>query len=382
MDEKGISFEQAMKELAVAHKEDYLFEGGRILGSMCTTPREGSVNAHAMFIESNLGNPGLYPGTKKLEKEVISMLSDLLHGKNLHGQMMAGGTEGNITAAWIARNVTGKDEVVFCENVHFSMNKACELLRMKPVVVGLNENYEMDVEDARSKITENTAVVVASAGSTELGVVDPIKELSEICQDNVFLHVDASFGGFVIPFLRELGYSTKPFDFEVDGVSSIVLDGHKMGMATIPSGMFLLRREEDIRTIAVESPYLTSVYQTSLLGTRCSAGVASLYFSMKVLGKEGYRNVVKDCMDNTSYLVSEVRRIGLDVPIEPVTNICGILVKEPSEIREEMDRRNWKVSLSAHPPCLRVVVMPHVKKPIIDSFVQDLEEVCRQKGEL
>lgn len=382
MEDKGTSIEEIMKELETAHEEDYLFEGGRVLGSMCTTPKDGSVDAHKMFIESNLGNPGLYPGTKKLEAEIVSILSELMHGKNLHGQMMAGGTEGNITAAWIARNVTGKDEVVFCENVHFSMNKACELLRMKPVMVGLNEKYEMDVEDARSKISDDTAIVVASAGSTELGVIDPIEELSELCQDNIFLHVDASFGGFTIPFLKELGYPTKPFDFEVEGVSSIILDGHKMGMATIPSGVFLLRREEDIRTIAVESPYLTSVYQTSLLGTRCSAGVASLYYSIKSLGREGYRDLIKDCMANTNYLVSEVKRIGLDVPIEPIMNICGILVKDPSAIREELDKRNWKVSLSRYPSCLRVVIMPHVRKQVIDSFIHDLEEICKEKGEL
>jgi tyrosine decarboxylase/aspartate 1-decarboxylase len=382
MEEKGKSFEDIMKELESALKEDYLFEEGQVLGSMCTRPLEGSVDAHAMFIESNLGNPGLYPGTKMLEGEIVSMVSDLLHGKNLSGQILSGGTEGNITAAWVARNVTGRKEVLFCENAHFSMDKACDVLRMKPVEVGLNENYEMDVEEAREKISDNTAIVVASAGSTELGVIDPIKELSELCGGEVFLHVDASFGGFVIPFLKDLGYPTKPFDFELDGVSSLVLDGHKMGLATVPSSVFLLRKEEDLRSIAVESPYLTSVYQTSLLGTRCSASVASLYFTMKALGRKGYRETVKECMDNTKYLVSEVKRIGLDVAIEPVMNICGIMVEDSVGVRKELEDRDWKISLSGYPPCLRVVVMPHVKKQVIDSLISDLEDVCRRKGEI
>jgi tyrosine decarboxylase/aspartate 1-decarboxylase len=273
--------------------------------------------------------------------------------------------------------VSGKNEVVYCENAHFSMQKACDVLKMKPVEVSLNENYEMDVGDVREKITDNTAIVVASAGSTELGVIDPIMELSEICAENVFLHVDASFGGFVIPFLDELGYPTKPFDFQLGGVSSVVLDGHKMGMSTIPSSVFLLRKEEDLKCIAVESPYLTSLHSTSLLGTRSSAGVAALYFAMRTLGREGYRDIVKMCMENTTYLASEVKRIGLGVPIEPVMNICGILVDNPVKAREELDGRNWKVSLSRHPDCLRVVVMPHVTKQVVDSFVSDLEEVTR-----
>lgn len=371
-----------MRELEAALSEDYLFEKGRVLGSMNTRPIEGSVDAHAMFIESNLGNPGLYPGTRKLEAKVVSILSELLHGRNLYGQTMSGGTEGNITACWIARNITGKKEVLFCENAHFSMEKACDVLRMKPIEVCLNENYEMDLEDARAKLSEDTAIVVASAGSTELGLIDPIEELSELCREKVFLHVDASFGGFVIPFLKELGYPTKPFDFEVESVTSLVLDGHKMGMGTIPCSVFLLRREEDIHSIAVKSPYLTSIYQTSLLGTRCSAGVASLYFSMSALGKEGYRRIVRECMENTNYLVNEVKRIGLTVPVKPMMNICGIEVKDPAGVREELDKRDWKVSLSNNPPCLRVVVMPHVKREVIDSLVQDLEDICRAKGEI
>lgn len=375
MEEKGASFEKAMEELEEAHGKDFRFEDGRVLGSMCTKPLNGSVDVHSKFIESNLGNPGLYPGTKQLEEKIISMVSSLLHGNDFYGQVQAGGTESNIIAAWVARNVSGKNEVVYCENAHFSMQKACDVLRMKPVEVGLNENFEMDVGEIEDKITDDTAIVVASAGSTELGVIDPIQELSDICGEKTFLHVDASFGGFVIPFLEELGYPTRPFDFQLDGVSSIVLDGHKMGMSTIPSSVFLLRKEEDLRSIAVESPYLTSLHSTSLLGTRSSAGVASLYFAMRTLGREGYREIVKTCMENTLYLASEVKRIGLGVPIEPVMNICGILVDDPAKVREELDGKNWKVSMSRHPDCLRVVVMPHVTRQVIDSFVHDLEDV-------
>lgn len=375
MDEKGTSPEMVMEELEEAHGQDFLFGDGRVLGSMCTKPLDGSVDVHSKFIESNLGNPGLYPGTKRLEEKIVSMVSSLLHGRDFYGQVQAGGTESNIIAVWMARNISGRDEVVFCENAHFSMLKACDVLRMKPVEVGLNENYEMDVGDVREKITDNTAIVIASAGSTELGVIDPMHELSEICAGKVFLHVDASFGGFVIPFLEDLGYPTKPFDFQLEGVSSLVLDGHKMGMSTIPASVFLLRKEEDLQSIAVESPYLTSLHSTSLLGTRGSAGVAALYYAMKTLGREGYRAIVKKCMENTMYLASEVKKIGLSIPIEPVMNICGILVDDPARVREKLDGRNWKVSLSRHPDCLRVVVMPHVNMQVIDLFIRDLEDV-------
>lgn len=48
---------------------------------------------------------------------------------------------------------------------------------------------------------------------------------------NLLLHVDACLGGFVLPFARKLGYPIPPFDFSVEGVTSMSVDTHKFGMA-------------------------------------------------------------------------------------------------------------------------------------------------------
>jgi len=66
MNKKGMPYSQIMKELRSAYDENYHFKDGRILGSMCTKPHPAALKTHSMFIESNLGNPGLYSGTKKL----------------------------------------------------------------------------------------------------------------------------------------------------------------------------------------------------------------------------------------------------------------------------------------------------------------------------
>src|SRR2546428_3920797 len=162
----------------------------------------------------------------------------------------------------------------------------------------------------RRKVGRNTAAVVAVAGTTELGQVDPIDEIGELCRDRAFLHVDAAFGGFVLPFLDHP--DTPPWDFRVAGVSSLVLDAHKMGMATIPASHLLVREAKHFEGIAVESPYLTSVYQTSLLGTRNSAGVAAAYAAMRSLGRDGYRRIVARCMKNTALIVDRAREAGIE----------------------------------------------------------------------
>ena len=104
---KGIPQNKVLDELKQATERDFHFKTGRILGSMYTEPHELAKQAHMMFLEANLGNPDLYPGTQELEAEVIKMLGELLHNPNAHGQVLGGGTESNITALWIAQKEFG-----------------------------------------------------------------------------------------------------------------------------------------------------------------------------------------------------------------------------------------------------------------------------------
>ena len=211
LDPGGIPSREVMKELTRFYEEDIHFDQGRILGSMCTSPDAIAREAYMLFIESNLGNPGLCQGTAIMEKRVIEMLLDLLGldpnaPENLHagGQMVSGGTEANITALWLSRNRTEKRELIIPESGHFSLFKAADLLGLKPVLIPLDDTFRMDIELMKERISGDTAVIVGVAGTTELGQVDPIWEIGEIAKDQkIPFHVDAAFGGFVLPFLPD-----------------------------------------------------------------------------------------------------------------------------------------------------------------------------------
>ena len=136
----------------------------------------------------------------------------------------------------------------------------------------------MDIKKISGKINKNTAAVVGVAGSTELGTVDPIPELSEICSDeNIFLHVDAAFGGFVIPFLKQLHYDVPDFDFLLKGINTVSIDAHKMGYSAMPLGTLIIRDEKWLDEISVKSPCISSKKQTGILGTRSGGPVAAAY---------------------------------------------------------------------------------------------------------
>jgi len=110
---------QVLKELEGFLSKDLQYS--RILSSMCTDPHPVAVKAHIMFIRSNLGDPGLFPGTAELERKLISELGELFGKKDVYGYVGSGGTEGNIQAIRAAKNTSKKAEnIVVPESAHFS----------------------------------------------------------------------------------------------------------------------------------------------------------------------------------------------------------------------------------------------------------------------
>ena len=376
--DKGEPRARVLREVEKAWADDLHFRGGRILGSMCTEPAAIAKRAHARFVEVNLGNPGYYPGTARLERQVVRWLADLLHGDGVDGFMVSGGTEANLTALWVARNTARKKEVLFPASAHFSVLKAIDLLDLKPVEVELDSEYRMDVADLRRKLSKDTCAVVAVAGTTELGQVDPIDEIGKLTRGRWFLHVDAAFGGFVLPFLDDP--RVPPWDFRVPAVTSIGLDGHKMGLATIPSSALLLREPSHLWNIAHESPYLTRLKHTSLLGTRASAAVAGTYAVMRATGRAGYRRIVQRCLRITRYLLKEARALGFEPAVDPVMNLLVLRTSRAEEAAAALEARGWQTSVSRHPPGLRLVVMPHVSLARAKEFAADLRAVSEKLG--
>src|SRR2546428_9447515 len=183
MQERGVPAKKLWRELREASEDDLHFRDGTILGSMCTEPLSIARLAHTMFLEANLGNPGYYKGTWRLERETLRILAGLRHGKNLGGFTVSGATEGNITALWMARNTTKRRNVLAAKTAHFSIRKAADLLGMRLVEVPHDDAYRLDVDALRRKVGKDTAAVVAVAGTTGLGQGGTIDGIAELCLD-------------------------------------------------------------------------------------------------------------------------------------------------------------------------------------------------------
>lgn len=384
MTTKDTKYLSILDELIKKQKGDYSFQSGKILGSMCTQAHPIAKKAYTMFLETNLGDPDLFPGTKEIEEKVIAFQKDLMHApSSSDGLVVSGGTEGNITAIWLATQLTGKNEIMIPESAHFSFQKIASMMKVKLTPISLTQDFVINLKELEKKISPDTAAVVGIAGSTELGTIDPIPQLAQLCEKrDVFLHVDAAFGGFIIPFLKEMGYDVPSFDFSLSGVSSISLDAHKMGYAAIPMGTLLVREGKWLDRITVKSLCTSTYHQTGLLGTRSGGPVAASYAVFKYLGKTGYQKVVRQCMDVTMYTVEQIKEIGLPLIQDPVMNVIAIRLEHLDDIVNGLAEEGWKVNKIERLSALRLVLMPQIKKKTIDEFIPVLKKICQQVGEL
>lgn len=392
MNQEPLDKEKILEELAKFKSQDLKYDDGKILGSMCTHADPLAKEVFCDFIDSNLGDPGLFTGTQTLEEKVIENIGFFLSLEKPYGNVVTGGTEANLMAIRAARNLARQErnigninadeyiipEIIVPKSAHFSFKKAADILNLKLVEADLDENYRVDIDSVKENITDNTIAIVGIAGTTELGMIDPIEEMSKLALENdIYFHVDAAFGGFSIPFLKDFGYEVPTFDFSLEGVCSITVDPHKMGLAPIPSGGIIFREKMYLDIMSVEAPYLTSKEQSTIVGTRLGAPAAATWAIMEYMGREGYAKNANECMINTEFLADALFKEDFELVTEPELNIVAFTHPNipTDDLAKMLEEKGWMVSVSSYPKAIRIVLMGHIKYTHIIDFLTSIREI-------
>jgi len=337
----------------------------RVLSSMCTEPHPAAREAAERFLATNPGDPGTYETVSDLETRAVELLGAVTGHPDPAGYVTSGGTEANIQAVRIARNRadTSDPNVVAPASAHFSFTKAANVLGVE-LRTAPTTGHRADPEAMAELVDEDTVCVVAVAGSTEYGYVDPVPAIADLAADvDALCHVDAAWGGFVLPF------TDHEWDFSDTAIDTLTIDPHKMGQAAIPAGGLLVRSERLLDELAIETPYLESTSQVTLTGTRSGAGVASAVAAMEELWPAGYREQYEVSMANAEWLADQLRARGHDV-VDPDLPVVAADLSVP--MTEELRSRGWRVSKTGAGE-MRVVCMPHVTRSMLRSFVADLD---------
>jgi glutamate/tyrosine decarboxylase-like PLP-dependent enzyme len=130
-------------------------------------------------------------------------------------------------------------------SIHPAFEKAAHYFGVEVIHVGLTADCRVDVAAVAAAINSNTILLVGSAPQYSHGVIDPIEALAVVAKARGLpLHVDACFGGFMLPWLEKIGVPTPLWDFRVDGVTSISADVHKYGYSSKGASVVCYKNDE------------------------------------------------------------------------------------------------------------------------------------------
>ena len=207
------------------------------------TPLAGLLSTQLL---NNVGDPytdgAMHIHTKAFEREVIAFCADLFRAPadDRWGYVTSGGSEGNLYALHLARNLFPQAACYFSDAAHYSIDKSMRLLGMQPVRIRCDEHGEMSYDDLHSQIAQRRhqpAIVVATIGTTMSEAIDDTRRINAVLDHlairDRFIHADAALAGIPLGLLDP---TTRPgMDF-ADGADAIAISGHKFLGSPTPCG--------------------------------------------------------------------------------------------------------------------------------------------------
>lgn len=342
---------------------------------------------YALFSQGNPLHADLWPSITKFEAEIVAMTSAMLHGgsaaaPNACGTVTSGGTESILLAMRTYRDAAAgrgstEPEVVLPVTAHAAFDKAAQYFGLRLVKVPVGADMRAELPAVRAALTDQTIAVVGSAVQFPHGVADPVQEMAALAAARgIGFHTDSCLGGFVLPWAERLGYPVAPFDFRVEGVTSISCDTHKFGYGAKGTSV-LLWRDPELRD---RQYYATTdwpgglYFSPTFAGSRPGALSAQAWAAMVTIGEEGYLDATRRVLAAGAALRDGIGEIpGLRVLGDPLWVIA--FTSDEVNIYDVLDRmagRGWSLNGLQHPAAIHVCVTLRHTTAVVARLLGDL----------
>ena len=271
-------------------------------------------------LNNNLLAEELSPSLSRLERSLISWLGHRLGlGEEAHGVLASGGTLSNLMALVCARQARGlqqsRDAVVLCSvDAHVSIEKALRVMGLPPEAlrrVACDDLGRLDPEALACALEElqrhgkPVIAVVATAGTTVRGAVDPLPAIADLCERHrIWLHVDGAIGAV----FGLVGSHC----FRVAGLGradSLTVNPQKLLGITKTSSLLLLKQPRWLaKSFATGLPYMDESWggnhggECGLQGSR-PAEILKLWLGLRQLGLAGIEAVLDGAVQRRRRLV-------------------------------------------------------------------------------
>jgi L-2,4-diaminobutyrate decarboxylase len=233
--------------------------------------------------------------------------------------MTSGGTEANLLGLLLARQAAADQgfsavRPVCAANAHHSVARAAWLLVLpSPIVVPCHGGRMRPdaLAEALAGVGDHPAVVVATAGTTDAGMIDPLVEIAEVSRAaNAFLHVDAAYGGAAL-----CSDELRPLLDGVELADTVAMDLHKFGWQPIAAGLLAVRDTKSLSALDVRAEYLNAEDDTEagvpdLLGrslrTSRRVDAFKIAVTLRALGRTGIAALIEHCCRTAAGLAAVI----------------------------------------------------------------------------
>jgi aromatic-L-amino-acid/L-tryptophan decarboxylase len=286
-------------------------------------------------------------GAVAAENQALRFLADLAGlPSGAGGCFTSGGSSGNLSALAVAREqAPGSRTVAVADTAHASVANALHLLGMTSLVVSTGADGRFTGPSLRSALGDGQqlAAVVASAGSTNAGVVDDLRGLADVAHERgAWLHVDGAYGGAALLLPECAGL----FD-GIDQADSIIVDPHKWLFSTAGSCALLYRDPSLAAAVHTQhGPYIDVFHQPgehvwnpsdyAFQLTRRASGLP-FWFTLVTHGSTALAAGVRAAVTIATYAADQLRALGPTVSLVHKPELSVVLFR-----REGWDGDRWR----------------------------------------
>lgn len=390
--EHGFSESQITTMLhALADIDHTEWENGKVSGAVYHGG-EDVINiqseAFKTFCVANQLHPDVFPGVRKMEAEVVSMVLNLFNAPESGvGGTTSGGTESLLLAClsakvrgWRKKGITSP-EMIIPVTAHAGFDKASYYFGIKLHHVPLDPvTYKVDLKKMERHINGNTVLLAGSAPNFPHGIIDDIESIGALGQKyGIPVHVDGCLGSFIVAYMEKSGFELPPFDFRVPGVTSISCDTHKYGFAPKGSSIIMYRNSE-LRAdqYYINTEWTGGIYGSpTLAGSRPGALMVGCWATLIKMGDDGYIASCKDIINGARLMKSRIKKEipELEIIGDPLASVISFKSEEINiyELADKLSKRGWHLSALQKPAALHMAVT-RLSAKVIDELVDTIKE--------
>ncbi len=305
------------------------------------------------------------PGPVRMENLVIRWIADLLgYPATAGGNIASGGSLANLIAIVAARDAHGLKGADFASAVVYLTNQAHHCIEKALRIAGLGEvqirhvpiddRFRMRTDALEETITADRAqglrpwLIIAAAGTTDTGAVDPLDAIATIAQrEGCWFHVDAAYGGFFL--MTEHGRSLLK---GIERSDSAVLDSHKSLFLSWGAGVVVVR---DVKTLIASNTYSGAYMQDALReSNEISPSDVSpelskpfralrLWLPLILLGTKPFEAALDEKLLLARYFHREIQTLGFEVGPPPDLSAVPFRWSPPGVSLEDSNRMNQEI---------------------------------------